>query len=293
MDSNMSAKRLAAAGTSSDFDPDDYPFLVSAAQVDRFELGGPVANAEDDGADAEDDPSDDDHEPPAASRRACSNFVNTSARHTQTRSASSPFEQNGVIAILCRHEVFLVFCDLIRSGEKCVKSNGWQLKRDRRKYALALVKWVINAFHGAFGIGYDIGCAMAATLARPEFAELRAELETLGCRFALPVLHAYGHGRACQLAFDPAELPEFGFENLEQSERFWAEVFNKLAGRTRYMSMDRRQLSIETTSHAHNLWKFGEIGASALGARPDTPAAELLKKKLARVPAALETGPSF
>ena len=89
---------------------------------------------------------------------------------------------------------------------------------------------------------YDIGCNFEGTIKNSSLGPLFAECEG---RFCVPAFHGYSHNYICQLTFHPNILTGFGIEDAETMERGFSGS-NAVAAITRFASIFRRQLAIET-----------------------------------------------
>ena len=64
---------------------------------------------------------------------------------------------------------------------------------------------------------YDVNCTFGRWL-QVNFPDLHHRIK----RFAIPVLHAYGHKLECQINFNPRRMEGFGLTDGEGCERLWS-----------------------------------------------------------------------
>lgn len=83
------------------------------------------------------------------------------------------------------------------------------------------------------GIGYDIGCAFEATVAKSPL--LRDIAKRRGVTFVVNAFHGYAHNRLCQVHHHPLYKEGFGLEDLETMERIFSSS-NEVARTIRYAS---------------------------------------------------------
>ncbi|KAN0087822.1 hypothetical protein V8E55_006443 [Tylopilus felleus] len=139
------------------------------------------------------------------------------------KAAMDSFDDTGIMALICRHDIPLFFANIDTPGEQ-------------QKFALALVRHIFTLLpSNATIVGfYDIGCVTARTVSKYDIlgADIMQRL-----RFATTAMHAYGHEWACQLVYNPG------------TERLWPRLI-KLIGIERASSRKRRVWLIDCCAAA-------------------------------------------
>ncbi|KAJ3729773.1 hypothetical protein C8R42DRAFT_570096 [Lentinula raphanica] len=171
-----------------------------------------------------------------------------------TVKSSAKFFENGWFVLLCRHMIFLLACDMIKSGERAeyplaILHSYMSAERDER------IKQGQESPNGQLAVVYDIACKTSKTIARSPLAALaRSSLY-------LPVIgtmHGYAHERACQLLFLMLYVVGVGLEDGEGCERYF-NVSNALAPVTRYQSAFHRRQAIEEFIYYKDLETYSNI----------------------------------
>ncbi|KAF9508096.1 hypothetical protein BS47DRAFT_1366186 [Hydnum rufescens UP504] len=125
------------------------------------------------------------------------------------------FEDTGVIALLCRHDIPLAVASMWTAGEK-------------QFYVFVLLETVLKHVlsHWRVGALYDIGCQMDQTLKKWRFMpEWLPRLE-----WGVLIFHAYSHQWACQLWYHPRKSELWGLSDGEGCEQFWSELHRLIPG---------------------------------------------------------------
>ncbi|KIN98613.1 hypothetical protein M404DRAFT_31254 [Pisolithus tinctorius Marx 270] len=146
------------------------------------------------------------------------------------KAAMDCFDDTGIMALICRHDIPLFFANIDTPGEQ-------------QKYSVALLKHLFSHLPAAATVIalYDIGCVLACSL--DKFEILDNEI-VCRIRFATTAMHAYGHEWACQLVYNPCITTGLGLSDGEGTERLWS-CFTKLIGRQcRIWLIDRHAAAI-------------------------------------------------
>ncbi|KAJ3742750.1 hypothetical protein EV360DRAFT_57744, partial [Lentinula raphanica] len=177
-----------------------------------------------------------------------------------TVKSSAKFFENGWFVLLCRHMMFLLACDMIKSGERAqyplAVLNAF-MSAERNEYA----KQGRDSPVGQLATVYDIACKTSKTIARSPLAPLAQ------WSLFLPVvgaMHGYAHERACQLLFLMLYVVGVGLEDGEGCERYF-NVSNALAPVTRYQSAFHRRQSIEEFVYYKDLETYSNISKFLYG----------------------------
>ncbi|KAF9511782.1 hypothetical protein BS47DRAFT_1363548 [Hydnum rufescens UP504] len=125
------------------------------------------------------------------------------------------FEDTGVIALLCHHDIPLAVASMWTAGEK-------------QFYVFVLLETILKHIpsHWRIGALYDIGCQMDQTLKKWRFMlEWLPHLE-----WGVLIFHAYGHQWACQLWYHPHKSELWGLSDGKGCEQFWSELHRLIPG---------------------------------------------------------------
>ena len=158
------------------------------------------------------------------------------ADEKKEKTLGTKFDDTGLMALVCRHDVVLFLANIDTPGEQ-------------QKYGVALIDHLFSHLPSTATavVFYDIGCVLDRSLhqvcasrhrlrltiwlKRPQFDILPDSImERL--LFATSVMHAYGHQWACQLVYNPRLREGLGLTEGEGTERIWSK-FRKLIGVTR------------------------------------------------------------
>ncbi|KAI6101609.1 hypothetical protein EV401DRAFT_1876474, partial [Pisolithus croceorrhizus] len=113
------------------------------------------------------------------------------------KAAMDSFNDTGIMALICCHDIPLFFANINTLGEQ-------------QKYSVGLIEHLFSLipFKANVVILYDIGCYVNADLvykfltSKPQYDILRPNI-TSHIWFATTAMHAYGHEWACQLVYNP------------------------------------------------------------------------------------------
>ncbi|KAF9502834.1 hypothetical protein BS47DRAFT_1403052 [Hydnum rufescens UP504] len=137
------------------------------------------------------------------------------ADEDRMKASTQYFEDTGVIALLCCHDISLAVASMWTAGEK-------------QFYVFALLDTSLKHVpsHWRIGALYDIGHQMDQTLKKWRFMP-----EWLPClEWGVSIFHAYGHQWACQLWYHPRKSELWGLSDGEGCERFWSELRRLIPG---------------------------------------------------------------
>lgn len=131
------------------------------------------------------------------------------------KASTQYFDDTGVMACLCRHDIPLFLVNMRTAGEK-------------QFYAFALIDMLLRELprHWRIGLLYDIACQIHRSLLKWDFIpEWEDRIE-----FAVSVFHAYGHQWSCQLWYHPRKSDKWGLSDGEGCERFWSQLKRLIPG---------------------------------------------------------------
>ncbi|KAG1856839.1 hypothetical protein C8R48DRAFT_607854, partial [Suillus tomentosus] len=138
------------------------------------------------------------------------------------KAAMDNFDDTGIMALICRHDIPLFFANIDSPGEQ-------------QKYSVALLQHLFSLLPPEATVValYDVGCVLARSLAK---YEILPETVTKRLRFATTAMHAYSHEWACQLVYNPRMCLGLGLSDGEGTERLWSR-FVRLIGVERTSSV--------------------------------------------------------
>ncbi|KAI1788529.1 hypothetical protein LXA43DRAFT_894498 [Ganoderma leucocontextum] len=147
------------------------------------------------------------------------------ADEKKEKTHGTKFDDTGLMALVCRHDVVLFLANVDTPGEQ-------------QKYGIALIDHLFSQLPGqaTVAVFYDIGCVLDRSLQRFDILS-KSIIDRL--LFATSVMHAYGHQWACQLVYNPRLREGLGLTEGEGTERVWSK-FRKLIGVTRSSARARR-----------------------------------------------------
>ncbi|KAF8120229.1 hypothetical protein EV363DRAFT_1191626 [Boletus edulis] len=170
------------------------------------------------------------------------------------KASMESFDDTGLMALICRHDIPLFFANIDSPGEQ-------------QKYVLALIKHLFTLLPSQATIVtlYDVGCVVDRSLSMYDILpkQIMSRL-----RFATTAMHAYGHEWACQLTYNPRMVVGLGLSDGEGTERLWSRL-TKLIGLERSSSRQRR------------IWLI-DRQAMAIGAEMRNDLGEWIKRRLQR-----------
>ncbi|KIN93744.1 hypothetical protein M404DRAFT_170331, partial [Pisolithus tinctorius Marx 270] len=144
------------------------------------------------------------------------------ADSNKQKAAMDCFDDTGIMALICRHDIPLFFANIDTPGKQ-------------QKYSIALLEHLFSLLPLAATIVvlYDIGCVLDRSLSKYDI--LSDGIVSRLC-FATTAMHAYGHEWACQLTYNPHIIDGLGLSDGEGTERLWSR-FIKLIGIERALSV--------------------------------------------------------
>ncbi|KAF8452432.1 hypothetical protein L210DRAFT_3383491, partial [Boletus edulis BED1] len=191
---------------------------------------------------------------PSGSRKArvpdeavdnCESTYEAADGHKQKTSMES-FDDTGVMALICRHDIPLFFTNIDTPGEQ-------------QKYSIALIEHLFSLLplRATVVLLYDIGCVIDRSIGR---YDIISHSIASRLRFATTAMHAYGHEWACQLVYNPRIIEGLGLTDGEGTERLWSR-FIKLIGIERSSSRQRRLWLIDRQAEAVGIAMLRDLGA--------------------------------
>ncbi|KAF9513641.1 hypothetical protein BS47DRAFT_1393204 [Hydnum rufescens UP504] len=153
------------------------------------------------------------HAPNSAYDACRESFI--AADGDRVKASTQFFEDTGVMAFLCHHDLPLAVASMWTPGEK-------------QFYVFALLETLLNHLLGHWRVGalYDIGCQMDQSLKKWKFRpEWLPRFE-----WGVSIFHAYGHQWACQLWYHPHKSEHWGLSDGEGCERFWSQLCRLIPG---------------------------------------------------------------
>ncbi|KAI6158808.1 hypothetical protein EDD17DRAFT_1487803 [Pisolithus thermaeus] len=141
------------------------------------------------------------------------------------KASTDGFDDTGLMALICRHDIPLFFANIDTPGEQ-------------QKYSVALIQHLFSLLPRQANVVvlYDVGCVLSRSLSRFDILD---QVLMPRIRFATTAMHAYGHEWACQLVYNPRLISGLGLSDGEGTERLWSR-FIKLIGIERVSSRQRR-----------------------------------------------------
>ncbi|KAK1226507.1 hypothetical protein PQX77_010515 [Marasmius sp. AFHP31] len=147
------------------------------------------------------------------------------ARSDGQKRSNEIFDENGVMALVCRHDIPLFVASIDTPSE-------------RQTHAVVLLQALFDMLPpGATVAGlYDIACVLDRSL---QLYDLLDEDIVSRLQLATAAMHAYGHQWSCQLYYNPRLREGLGITDGEGTERLWSRL-RKLIGLERRASRARR-----------------------------------------------------
>ncbi|KAG1851783.1 hypothetical protein C8R48DRAFT_810421 [Suillus tomentosus] len=170
------------------------------------------------------------------------------------KAAMDSFDDTGIMALICRHDIPLFFANIDSPGEQ-------------QKYSVALLEHLFSLIppHATVVALYDVGCVLARSLSKYDI--LPSSIVSRLC-LATTAMHAYGHEWACQLVHNPRMCIGLGLSDGEGTERLWSR-FVRLIGVERLSSRQRR------------LWLI-DRQAAAIGSEMQSDLGDWIRRRLKR-----------
>ncbi|KAG2739058.1 hypothetical protein P692DRAFT_20756820 [Suillus brevipes Sb2] len=170
------------------------------------------------------------------------------------KAAMDSFDDTGIMALICRHDIPLFFANIDTPGEQ-------------QKYSVALIEHLFTLLPSQATVVtlYDVGCVLARSLSK---FDILPQDVLLRLRFVTTAMHAYGHEWACQLVHNPRMCIGMGLSDGEGTERLWSR-FIRLIGVERSSSRQRR------------IWLI-DRQATAIGSEMKADLGDWIKRRLKR-----------
>ncbi|KAJ8095471.1 hypothetical protein PM082_023241 [Marasmius tenuissimus] len=126
------------------------------------------------------------------------------------RQSNEAFDENGVMALVCRHDIPLFMVSINTPGEQ---------QKDAVALLVALFEMIPDS---ATVVGlYDIACVLDRSI---QLYDLLPEAVAPRLQLATAVMHAYGHQWACQLHYNLRMRIGLGITDGEGTERLWSRL---------------------------------------------------------------------
>ncbi|EIW73908.1 hypothetical protein CONPUDRAFT_160580 [Coniophora puteana RWD-64-598 SS2] len=183
---------------------------------------------------------------PVSSLDACGGSFKA-ADEKREKASTRFFADTGLMALVCRHDRVLWFCNMTSSGE-------------RQHYALALINKLFLHLSDQMTVGilYDIACQLERSTRKWNLIpdDILARMV-----FGISVFHAFGHQWPCQVVYHPRKRTGFGFSDGEGCERLWS-ALRFLISILRVSGFHRRRFVLDNQvrfldnkhTHGYGLW---------------------------------------
>ncbi|KAG6835936.1 hypothetical protein H0H93_013187, partial [Arthromyces matolae] len=179
--------------------------------------------------------------------------THVSGSGSNSKTNMDKFDDSGVMALVCRHDVPLFLANIDTPGEQ-------------QKYGVALLTHLFSLIPASATVAalYDVGCVLdrsSQLVILPDGFSLQYDLFsdsiTQRLQFATSAMHAYVHQWACQLVYNPRLRVGLGLTDGEGVERLWSRL--------------RKLIGITRTSHrARRIWMLDrQVGLIGLEHRDD------------------------
>ncbi|KAI0373090.1 hypothetical protein BV20DRAFT_963601 [Pilatotrama ljubarskyi] len=235
MDATFSQRHNASAGDNPwHHDP---KYFISKEQVDA--VGDRIA------ASRKKVPRHHSSEVPGAALDECQKSFEA-ADEKKEKTLGKKFDDTGLMALVCRHDVVLFLANVDTPGEQ-------------QKYAIALLEHFFSFLPKSATVAafYDIGCVIDRSV---KSYDILPNDIVQRLQFATSVMHAYGHQWACQLVYNPRLREGLGLSEGEGTERVWSK-FRKLIGVTRTSGRSRRLWLLDRHAEFVNETSREELGS--------------------------------
>ncbi|TEB24645.1 hypothetical protein FA13DRAFT_1638343 [Coprinellus micaceus] len=220
LDGNFNHRHLAGRG---DCPPFWMPrFFLSKAYVDK--VGEAIEHARKHGQrDSKSAPTVTDRVPDEAVD-ACEKSHKAGSEST-VKTYMELFDDAGVMALVCRHDIPLVAANIDTPGEQ-------------QKYAVALIQHLFSLIPDTATVTvlYDVGCVLNRSREKYDIFDKSVSHRLA---FATSIMHSYAHQHECQLINNPRYRLGIGLSDGEGTERVWSQMTG-LVGIERNLSRHRR-----------------------------------------------------
>ncbi|TFK61292.1 hypothetical protein BDN72DRAFT_863712 [Pluteus cervinus] len=161
------------------------------------------------------------------------------------KAATDKFDDNGLMFLVCRHDIPLFFTNIDTPGEQ-------------QKYAITLLKHLLSLLppEATVGAFYDISCVLERSI---RLFGLLQESDSKRIKFVTSAMHAYGHQWACQLVYNPRLCHGVGLSDGEGVERLWSRM-RKLIGIERASWRSKRLWLIDRQATSFAMDLKGSLG---------------------------------
>ncbi|KAL0569425.1 hypothetical protein V5O48_012542 [Marasmius crinis-equi] len=131
------------------------------------------------------------------------------------KESSKAFDENGVMALVCCHDIPLFLASIDTPGEQ-------------QKYSVALLEALFETLPPCATVGalYDIACVLDRSI---HLYDLFSEVIVDRLQLATAAMHSYAHQWVCQLFYNPRMRMGLGLTDGEGVERLWSRL-RKLIG---------------------------------------------------------------
>ncbi|KAK1234210.1 hypothetical protein PQX77_002586 [Marasmius sp. AFHP31] len=147
------------------------------------------------------------------------------ARSENQKRSNDIYDENGVMALVCRHDIPLFMTSINTPGEQ---------QKDAVALLLALFGMIPS--QATVVALYDIACVLDRSIHLYDLLDTSI-VERL--QLATAVMHAYGHQWVCQLHYNPHMRIGLGITDGEGTERLWSRL-RKVIGLERRASRAKR-----------------------------------------------------
>ncbi|KAF8634336.1 hypothetical protein AX17_004214 [Amanita inopinata Kibby_2008] len=149
------------------------------------------------------------------------------AKGDQQNATMRRCDVNGLMALVCHHDIPIFFADIDMPGEQ-------------QKYAVTLIEQLFAYLpeSATVVVLYNIGCVLDRSLRTYDIlpSDVLAHLQ-----ISTAAMHAYGHQWSCQLVYNPCLQVGMGLMDGEGTEQLWLHM--------------RHLIAVERTSaHARRVW---------------------------------------
>ncbi|KAL0060457.1 hypothetical protein AAF712_012740 [Marasmius tenuissimus] len=147
------------------------------------------------------------------------------ARGDAKQSSSDRYDHNGLVALVCRHDIPIFLASINTPGEQ-------------QKFTVALFQMLFSLLpDDATVVGlYDVACVLDR---RMQLYDFLPDTIVSRIQLATAVMHAYGHQWSCQLHYNPRLRPGLGLTDGEGTERLWSRL-RRLIGVEQRSTLARR-----------------------------------------------------
>ncbi|KAJ8077749.1 hypothetical protein PM082_002182 [Marasmius tenuissimus] len=155
---------------------------------------------------------------------ACQNSYKAAKGDDETHRDQN-FDENGVMALVCRHDIPLFLASIDTPAEQ-------------QKHAVALLEMLFSMIpkHATVAGLYDVGCVLDRSC---QMYDLLPNDIVERLIFATSILHSYGHQWVYQIFYNPRLRTGLGLTDGEGVERLWSRL-RRIIGVERRSSQTRR-----------------------------------------------------